>query len=1032
MTRLYLYMILFIPILVSGQPVVHKGVFYRDEEGTNSGFLADKAPEIQNHLNYMKENGVYVNILLMSKECPGLDEVEINNKNYFKGPSYSYNNQESSLWGAVENQTYTFQFLPRQARLYHPVSAGNSFWSIAGADFDYPLLLHNNKYWCLIVESINAICTAKGLNLLNTSVDCEEGEPVTVDTSILILPKTYLNKNTIDLDIFKSYQIIAKTNFCSNLFYYGPYLHTRSTDGDLTDVLSSSVTGGFVLVTALPKYESDNTIFRDVILDLSTGSGYPDNCYPTIRELSEQNRLEVLHIMHGGNNSGASSNLNNVKKGSEFMLERLLSSANSPIPGKTNCGYGSLNGGDGNGEEGYNYIPDPEFKFHGPPLSSPENNGHVKWHNNFDGIPGGDGVVEVATKSAEAAAGKGVNLEFHLGSGCTPLTPQFEQSRSDFESDNPAGASVVFWMYYDECDHRLYYDIKVTEGFTATMNPGYGITNPDSIAAIREAAENLIKGIFEEVSKMSSYQNADLHEAEYPENVKNEALSAFFGYGTSCTGEAPWNFGIRDGYKFEVLLLVTECLLITLEIIKNQQIPQRLWHPQPADSCMLDMPGVIAGIIDPLLNIVEGKTWFMIGLLNSAVEYYKADAATRKEVLKALCNPFDLILGQYPKNFQCVASAECQEERMYCFANLITNLFLDIFGKGAVSAVSKIANVGNVVDDKLKMLVPTFNDKHNVWKRTLSQGSQQKLHKFMEGVSEAAKFKLAKQVTLSKIWQKFDAGQLPGISKGDLQKFIERLPAHDQHDFYDAFDDIFSNELGEIIDPEKVKAFIGDVNSVEPSHFIDKFNDFPKIYLNSWDISNASGNVHLRKNIGFLSTVGEFYDKAISQKFKEFGCTLIEEATIRHYTGDYHYELNLSLVGTKPMTDEFLEFKNTMNQGLNKLPNHIGIVFRGLGEIESNLASQWEIGQTIDNVNWDKKFVSASTKRSVAENFRINGGGNVIVKIDPSNLGKLIEAISKFGDEGEVTYSTGMQFRVIDKKIKDDDPSVIEITLQEI
>ena len=116
-----------------------------------------------------------------------------------------------------------------------------------------------------------------------------------------------------------------------------------------------------------------------------------------------------------------------------------------------------------------------------------------------------------------------------VASGCPPGTPQFKNSREGFEQRNPAGASVIVWIYYDECDDRLYYDLKIPPGFTATINPAYGIYNPDSIAFIRNSAEKIIKGILEEASSMSSYENANLNESEYPENMQNEALSAFFG-----------------------------------------------------------------------------------------------------------------------------------------------------------------------------------------------------------------------------------------------------------------------------------------------------------------------------------------------------------------------------------------------------------------------------------------------------------------------------------------------------------------------
>lgn len=1026
---LHLLCSILLPFILSAQPVVHKGIFFRDNEGINSGFLADKVNEIQDQLNYLKSNEVNVNVLLMTKECPDLEVVVISGNQYWDGPLHSNNGEESSIWGALDNQSYILQFLPRQAKLYLQSGSGNSFWPGSGVDFDYPLLLHNEKYYCAIKKALNSLCIAKGLNAFDPTIDCEAGQPDEVEDAILLLPKTYLNNNLIDSEKLKSFQILAKTNFCTNLFYYAPYLHTRSTKNDLKDILTNTVNGSFALVTAIPDVPFGGNVFQDVLLDVNNATGYPDNCYPTLREITEQDRLEVLHKMHGGNAAGASSNLENVKSGSDYFLERLLSSASSPIPGNTNCEYGSYNGSN-NANPAYNFVPDPNFQFQGPQLATPGSNAHVKWYNSFEGMPGG--VVGSCTQAGQAAQSNGVNLQFQVASGCTPNTPQFEASRNEFEQTNPSGTSAVFWLYYDECDHRLYYDVKLPPGFTAGIHAGYGITNPDSIAAVRAAAEKMIEDILQEVSKMSSYDNANLDEGEYPGNMHHPGLAAFFGQGTACQGESPWKFGLREGHSFDAFGIAGECAVILKEIITDQSIPQRLWHPKPVKTCMLDMPGAAAGVIDGCLNLVNGKVWNLIGLMSAAVDLYKADAATRKAVLKELASPLNLILGQYPQNMQCIGSAECQEERIYCFTNLVTNAIFDIFGRSLVSMAGNIANVGAVVDDKLKMFVPDFGDKYNAWKRTLSEGTQEKLHQFMAEVSEAAKFKLAKRVTLNKIWQKFEAGQLPGITKEELQIFFERLPKHDQEEFYSKFDEIFTDELGDITDPNRIKAYLNDVINTEPVYFINYFDELPEKYFRAWEITYNAGKIHLRKNTDFLSTIDDFYDGTLSTKFESYGCTVFDEAVMRHYTSNYHYKLNLALVGAEPMKDEFLEFRDALNPALDKLPNYSGVIYRGLGSHESEKAMTWQVGDMIDNVSWDKKFVSTSIDPSEAEKFRIQGGGNVIVKFDPNYSGKLIEAISIYKNEKEVLYRTGKQFKVTKIEVDADDPSILNITVAEI
>ena len=144
----------------------------------------------------------------------------------------------------------------------------------------------------------------------------------------------------------------------------------------------------------------------------------------------------------------------------------------------------------------------------------------------------------------------------------------------------------------------------------------------------------------------------------------------------------------------------------------------------------------------------------------------------------------------------------------------------------------------------------------------------------------------------------------------------------------------------------------------------------------------------------------------------------------------------MALVGESPMKDEYLEFKEALDQGLNKLPDHNGVVYRGLGDFESSLAWQWVVGETIDNASWDKKFISTTIDPIIADGFRKNYFGDVVVKIAPCKTGKHIEEVSKFNkekyNEKEVLYGTGKKYRVLSMEPREDDPSVLEVSLVEI
>ena len=63
-----------------------------------------------------------------------------------------------------------------------------------------------------------------------------------------------------------------------------------------------------------------------------------------------------------------------------------------------------------------------------------------------------------------------------------------------------------------------------------------------------------------------------------------------------------------------------------------------------------------------------------------------------------------------------------------------------------------------------------------------------------------------------------------------------------------------------------------------------------------------------------------------------------EEGMIRHYTTDAGETLNNAIRGGGSLSDDLLEFKNTLTTALDKLPDHSGVVHRGLDELNSTAA----------------------------------------------------------------------------------------------
>ena len=1013
-----------LPIYLIAQVNVHQGVLYVDQNGTANGFpSAAMTTNIQQHLDrLLSEKGEKVNVLILSQECPRLEYVLIDGEGYWIGPDYN----GSNVWCKVDDpKSKVIQILPGDGLAYNTASytasssgnISNGIWQ--GLKFNEPWQLHNTKYYCLIHQILDRIYG--DTTAVPALEDCSEDMIAALDNTI-VQPKLYLDGQSLPSQDIQGALRQAKSVFCTNLLFYSQYLHTRDLDAEsLKAQVAGSVGNDYILIIAKPKEKNGgNNIYSQVFVDFGKGdTPTEDHCYPTSRTLSESDEDAFINRLV---NSGSESDLNNVKEGIGYLLDYVLTADQDPVPGNVNgCNYGSGSGDNGNSYLRVNFS---EYEFDGPSIQPPGSNGHVKWYNNFENSD--NDVVKSCTAAAQDAESHGLNLQFHVASGCGTNNEQFTDSRSDFDQNTPPGASGVVWMYYDKCSDRLFYDVKLGDGVMLQLNPGYGITDPDSIAAIKTALEEIAKNTLAKASQMTSYENATLDESEYPSN--QNLLPG--GFGSSCGDEDPWRFGLRNPADFTVdsiVSILAECLTIGLEILWNQEFPERAWHPIPPKPCKFDMPGAIVGAINGCLDQINGKAWNLIGLLNLSTQFATANGSARKEMLKAMVNPLNLIIGQYIQSVDCILTAECQEERIQCYIRLLVNAFFDIFtGKSLLGVAGSLSNVGKTVEDNLKMFNADFDDAYNSWKRNLDEPKHRNHDVFLGTLSESARVKLTWHVSLSKIWEKVAEGSLDGVSLQQYKEFLERLPGYLNASFYEHFEKVFTPN-GQVASPVMMKAFVDDVNSTELSKFINVLGDDGKKYLNAWKDAFNGGLVHLRVNTEFLNTINDFTAKYVPLYFEKNGCTLCEHSIIRHYTKNYYSKLNSALQGFEEMTEEFVEFKDKLNPALEKLPNYFGNVFRGLGLKESSLAKDWVKGQIIEFT----KFVSTSISDDKAKEFMNNNGGSVIIEIQPCSKGKHIEAISNYPGEQEVLYQTNKQFKVLDIESLGGTPPIIKITLTE-
>jgi hypothetical protein len=111
----------------------------------------------------------------------------------------------------------------------------------------------------------------------------------------------------------------------------------------------------------------------------------------------------------------------------------------------------------------------------------------------------------------------------------------------------------------------------------------------------------------------------------------------------------------------------------------------------------------------------------------------------------------------------------------------------------------------------------------------------------------------------------------------------------------------------------------------------DAFCDFvfgDTKFIKAWEDALNGGLNALKRDVNYLETLTPYSVGTLSRKFPSIGIN--EEGLIRHYTGPAHGPLNQALESGGTLTDNLLEFKITLNSGLNKLPNHTQDKFIGV------------------------------------------------------------------------------------------------------
>ena len=171
----------------------------------------------------------------------------------------------------------------------------------------------------------------------------------------------------------------------------------------------------------------------------------------------------------------------------------------------------------------------------------------------------------------------------------------------------------------------------------------------------------------------------------------------------------------------------------------------------------------------------------------------------------------------------------------------------------------------------------------------------------------------------------------------------------------------------------------------------------------------------------------------------------IEDLTaIHHYTDEFYADLNWALRNPASMDDHFRGFNKALNNGVDKLPNHIGTTYRGATIPESVVMSKYKAAFDNGQGNVvEEAFTSTSTNPNIADSFsndNLNPGDVKVFFTLNGTTGKDVDLISKYGptftnsaySESEILFKSGTNFRVTDfQDVTNNGERIIFVTLTE-
>jgi hypothetical protein len=146
------------------------------------------------------------------------------------------------------------------------------------------------------------------------------------------------------------------------------------------------------------------------------------------------------------------------------------------------------------------------------------------------------------------------------------------------------------------------------------------------------------------------------------------------------------------------------------------------------------------------------------------------------------------------------------------------------------------------------------------------------------------------------------------------------------------------------------------------------------------------------------------------KNLKKLGVSVDDVAVVQSYIGDGYKKLNKALRSSPNAAQQ--QFADQLNSALDKLPPHIGEVYR-LTKLTPEQVAQLQPG----TVYSDPAFTSTSAKEDFLQgqtgDYQAAHNTDITIK---SKTGKDVSSFQEHLDEAEVLFKSGTKFRVVSNK----------------